>query len=139
MLKEAIYHESDSIFAYPLDEKTLCLKIRTKKDDIKKLTLLYGDRYEPVSVVNLFEKTMEKVFTDDMFDYYETTISPDFNRICYCFKLEDENETVYYAQQRFFKEVPEDRNRLFIFAYICKGDLYKSYDWWRSLYSIKYL
>lgn len=132
MLKQAIYHESDSTYAYPLDEKTLCIKLRTKKDDIEKVTLMYGDRYEPVRIVTMFEIPMNKVFTDDLFDYYEVTISPEFNRICYYFKLEDKEETVYYAQGRFFKTPPEDRNRYFIFSYICKGDLYKAHDWWRQ-------
>ncbi|MBZ4663758.1 MAG: alpha-glycosidase [Caloramator sp.] len=132
MLKEAIYHQSDSTYSYPLDEKTLCIKLRTKKDDLKRAILCYGDRYEPVPRVTMFEKEMNKVFTDDLFDYYEIQISPSFNRICYYFKLEDEKETVYYAQQRFYKEPPEDRNRYFIFAYICRGDLYKAHSWWRD-------
>lgn len=132
MLKQAIYHESDSTYAYPLDEKTLCIKLRTKKDDVEKVTLMYGDRYEPVRIVTMFEIPMNKVFTDDLFDYYEITISPEFNRICYYFKLEDKEETIYYAQGRFFKTPPEDRNRYFIFSYICKGDLYKAHDWWRQ-------
>lgn len=132
MLKQAIYHESDSTYAYPLGEKTLCIKLRTKKDDVEKVTLMYGDRYEPVRVVTMFEIPMNKVFTDDLFDYYEITISPEFNRICYYFKLEDKEETIYYAQGRFFETPPEDRNRYFIFSYICKGDLYKAHDWWRQ-------
>ncbi|CDF59239.1 glycoside hydrolase family 13 protein [Thermobrachium celere] len=132
MLKEAIYHQSDSTYAYALDEKTLCIKLRTKRDGLKRVTLCYGDRYEPVRVVTMFEEEMKKVFTDDMFDYYEIIISPSFNRICYYFKLEDEEETLYYSQQRFYREPPEDRNRYFLFSYICKGDLYKAYDWWRD-------
>ncbi|WP_127836315.1 glycoside hydrolase family 13 protein [Clostridium prolinivorans] len=132
MFKEAIYHESDSTYAYPLDEKTLCLKLRTKKDDIYNVKLLYGDRYDTSKIVTMYEIPMKKIFTDDLFDYYEITISPKFNRICYCFKLEDKCEKIYYAQGRFYNILPEDRNKYFIFSYICKGDLYKAHDWWRQ-------
>ncbi|TDT52001.1 glycoside hydrolase family 13 protein [Fonticella tunisiensis] len=130
MLKEAIYHKSDSTYAYPLNEKRLCIKLRTKKNDLKRVTLCYGDRYEPVSPITIFEKDMDLTYRDELFDYFEIIIEPDFNRICYYFRLEDENEVLIYSQRRFYETPPMDRNRYFMFSCICKGDLYEGHKWW---------
>lgn len=46
MLKEAIYHRPKDNYAYAYDEKTIHIRIRTKRDDVQSTTLIYGDPYE---------------------------------------------------------------------------------------------
>ncbi|KRQ87942.1 Cyclomaltodextrinase [Caloramator mitchellensis] len=132
MFKEAVYHESDSTYAFAVDENTLCIKLKAKKDDLKRVILCYADRYEPKAELTIFEKEMERAFSDDLFDYYETEIKLTFNRVCYYFKLIDDKQSLIYSQQRFLQEPPKERNKFFFFPYICKADIYKTFDWWRE-------
>ena len=46
MLKEAIYHRPKDNYAYAYDEKTIHIRIRTKRNDVQSTTLIYGDPYE---------------------------------------------------------------------------------------------
>ncbi|MCX8129479.1 MAG: alpha-glycosidase [Clostridia bacterium] len=138
MIKEAIYHKSDSTYAYPLDRQTLVLRIRTKRDDIDSVILYYGNRYDPNEIINIYDVEMTKKYSDELFDYYETIITPDYNRICYYFKLIKGEEEIILSQDRFMKIPPDYRNKYYLFPCICKGDLYKKGDWWKDtiLYQI---
>lgn len=133
MVKEAILHISDSSYAYSVDKQTLFIKIRVKKGDVQVVNLYYGDRYEPVKEITMYKKQMNVTYSDDLYDYYEVQISPGFNKIGYYFELIDGSEKVIYAQGRFLKQPPKERNQLFMFAYICRADIYKGYDWWQKM------
>lgn len=133
MLKEAVLHISDSTYAYSIDENSLMIKIRVKKGEMSKVNLYYGDRYEPVKEITMFKKEMHITYADDLHDYYEVSINPSFNKIGYYFELIDTNETIIYAQGRFLKEPPKERNQLFMFSYICRADIYVGYSWWEEL------
>ena len=41
----AIYHKPESEYAYLYKDKTMHIRIRTKKDDIKSISLHYGDPF----------------------------------------------------------------------------------------------
>ena len=133
MLKEAIYHKSDSSYCYALDENSLVIKLRTGKNNLDKVILCYGDRYQPVPEITIFEKEMSFVFSDDLYEYYETIIKPGYNRICYYFKLVDGDTVEYLSQDLFLKQPPAERNRFYLFACICRGDLYKKDDSWQDM------
>ncbi|WP_026486029.1 glycoside hydrolase family 13 protein [Caldanaerobius polysaccharolyticus] len=132
MIKEAVFHKSDSTYAYPIDEKSLVIKLRTGREDIDKVILCYGDRYDPDNPVNMYEKEMTVAYRDSLFDYYETIITPPFNRICYFFKLISGDEVKIFCRDRFSERPPADRNRYYMFPYICRGDIYHKYDWWED-------
>lgn len=133
MIKEAVLHISDSTYAYSVDEHSLILKLRVKKGDMDSVNLYYGDRYEPVKEITMYKKEMSITYTDDLYDYYEVQISPEFNKIGYYFELICDSETVVYTQGRFLDKPPKERNQLFMFAYICWADIYKGFKWWEEL------
>lgn len=133
MLKEAICHISDSSYAYALDMETLALKLRTKKDDMKEVILYYGDRYYNAQDVKMFPLEMKVTYRDDMYDYYEIVFRPGFNKVCYYFKLTGKDgEEKILSQERLTDEIPDHRNRYYLFSYICRGDLYKKGEWWED-------
>ena len=41
----AIYHRPESEYAFLLDKETMHIRIRTAKDDIRKVEIVYGDPY----------------------------------------------------------------------------------------------
>ena len=81
----AIYHRPESEYAYLYKDGQLHIRIRTKKEDIKRIVLHYGDPF--VFIEDLYEATkeMDKVTTDDLFDYWQVSVSVRHARIQYLF------------------------------------------------------
>lgn len=129
MNKHAIYHITETPYAYGKDLNTLVLRIRTAKDDIKKCNLYYKDRYnwdDPYDV-----KEMEITAQAELFDYFETTVSVERNRYRYYFELIDSNNNKLYFDERGFRDklpIPKEQTA-FQFAYLSQGDLYEEATW----------
>ena len=79
----AIYHRPESEYAYLYMDGQLHIRIRTKKEDIKRIVLHYGDPF--IFIEDLYEATkeMDKVTTDDLFDYWQVSVSVRHARIQY--------------------------------------------------------
>lgn len=104
MNKEAIFHKMDKEYAYALNKNHFLIKIRTKRNDVEKVKLYYCDKYLRKyrrKEGRLHYKEMEKVFSDEIYDYYETEINIEVICLRYFFKLIKSNETIYYGNYRF--------------------------------------
>ena len=56
MEKSAIIHKSDSIYSFPLNKNSVEIRLLTKKgDNIKKVELVYNDKYKFHEFVNFKE------------------------------------------------------------------------------------
>lgn len=122
MLKEAVLHIPDSKYAFATDEKTVVLRIRTKKNDVMRCTLFYGDRVSLEEPVPMKKVPMSKIGSDKLFDCYECKLKSDYTRICYYFLLEDEKEKAYYYSDEFHASAICDRTEYYQFAYIRRED-----------------
>lgn len=89
---ESIYHEAKSRYAYLYDKDTVHLRIRTKKDDIKKIEVIYGDPFfwgprdnEPDSwewkIESSDNRVMKKELSTEHFDFYFISIKPQYKRM----------------------------------------------------------
>ena len=129
MNKHAIYHITETPYAYGKDLNTLVLRIRTAKDDINKCYLYYIDKYnskQPYSI-----KSMKITAQSGLFDYFETNVSVKRNRYKYYFELIDScNDKTYYDERGFRNVLPPlDNSTAFQFAYLAQGDLYEEEKW----------
>lgn len=105
MIKEAIFHKMDKEYAYALSDNKFLIKIKTKKDDILSIKLYYCDKYlrkYKRMEGRLHYKEMKKVFSDELFDYYEGEINIDVICLRYFFKLISRDEISYYGNYRFY-------------------------------------
>ena len=96
----AIYHRPESEYAYLYKDGQLHIRIRTKKEDIKRIVLHYGDPF--IFIEDLYEATkeMDKVTTDDLFDYWQVSVSVRHARIQYLFELESTaGEKILYGDR----------------------------------------
>ena len=96
----AIYHWPESEYAYLYKDGQLHIRIRTKKEDVKRIVLHYGDPF--IFIEDLYEATkeMDKVTTDDLFDYWQVSVSVRHARIQYLFELEDTaGEKILYGDR----------------------------------------
>jgi cyclomaltodextrinase / maltogenic alpha-amylase / neopullulanase len=136
MLKEAIYHRPTNSFAYAYDEKTLHIRLRTKKDDVDSVHLLYEDPYrwskdeDGTWRWSVQKKEMIKSGCDHLFDYWFVAIQPEYRRLRYGFELNDESETLVYTERGFFPSAPlDDVAYYFCFPFLHPNDVFQAPDW----------
>ncbi|WP_332630494.1 alpha-glycosidase [Halalkalibacter flavus] len=130
MLKEAIYHRPKNNFAYAFDNETLHIRLKSKKGDITKVYLIFGDPYqwEKDEWVNS-TKPMVLEGTDELFDYWFVEVKPEYRRLRYGFELYSQDERVIYGEMGFKEKDPKTTNFYFCFPFLNEVDVFKAPDW----------
>lgn len=131
MNQHAILHTQKSNYAFAYDMDTLFIRIRTAKNDVDHVLLIYGDKYEWEKRQT---KPMVKIFTDELFDYYETNVSLQQKRYVYIFQLEKENEKAIYSENGLTQDFDYERGYLyqFQFPFINATDVHVVPEWAKS-------
>lgn len=127
MLLEAIYHKPYSEYAFPVDENTLVIRIRTKKDDLNNVLVVFHEKYDTTLKGTV---RMEKVAVDAMFDYYEAKLCHNIKRFKYMFYLESTYKHMWFTANGFSNERPEWG--FFSFSNICRGDIINIPGWFKE-------
>ncbi|WP_028986423.1 glycoside hydrolase family 13 protein [Thermicanus aegyptius] len=125
MFLEAILHQPYGSFAFPVDGHTLRVRIRTKRDDVEKVTLLHGDRYQLPEFDTPLE--LKKVASDLLYDYYSGDLYSPTRRIRYTFFIEKGNLAFWYGDLGF----STDRKMAgdFQYPFINEQDLFTTPEW----------
>lgn len=102
----AIFHDTTKKYCYALEKGLFAIRLKTKKNDIKRVTLLYQDKYIPIDFFDTrASKDMQKIASDNYCDYYEVQLEMDMVCLRYQFELEDyDGQISYYANHEFYKE-----------------------------------
>ncbi|WP_410983793.1 alpha-glycosidase [Bacillus cereus] len=131
MFQEAIYHRPKDNYAYAYDEKTLHIRLRTKKNDVDIVSLIHGDPYEWQDGKWITSNIpMKKSGSTNLFDYWFVSIEPKFKRLRYGFELKSNTETTIYTERGFFCETPhDDVGNFFCFPFIHEQDVFKAPSW----------
>ena len=74
MLLQAISHVPLSKDAYMLDQETLVIRLQAAKGDISKCCLYYGDRVCISEPMVMGRVEMQKIASDQLFDYFECKV-----------------------------------------------------------------
>lgn len=128
MLREAIFHQSGGVYAYPIARDILLVQLRTAKDDIYQVNLVFGDRYHSADAVE--HLVMEKYATDQLFDYYRAEIQVKTCRFRYMFLLDDGKERLWYNEFGFHSYRPTGyHSGYFHYPYSTEADLFTVPDW----------
>ncbi|WP_088825930.1 glycoside hydrolase family 13 protein [Listeria goaensis] len=134
MEKAAIYHQPASHYAFSYDGFDLHIRIRAKKDDIKKVTLICADPYDYENEKWMSERLeMKKIATTEEHDYFAFVLKPERRRVQYGFILEDfEGDTIFYGGRGFFEDTLVNLNTMdyyFKFPFIHEVDTFKAPEW----------
>ncbi|RLQ97228.1 alpha-glycosidase [Falsibacillus albus] len=130
MLREAIYHRPKDNYAYACTEEELHIRIRTKKNDVPSVKLLFGDPYNWKDGEWVFEtKEMSISGSDTLFDYWFIAISPPHRRLRYGFVLQDGKEAVYLGEKGFSDEAINDTAFYFCFPFLNSIDVFQAPEW----------
>lgn len=131
MMKEAIYHRPKNSFAYAYDERTLHIRLRTKKNDVEKVKLIHGDPYDWAKEGWQFQYTdMFLQASDELFDYWLIKIIPPYRRLRYGFALYNGDEKIVYAEKGFSDDPPlNDIQYYFCFPFLNEVDVFNPPKW----------
>ena len=133
MNKAGILHRVDSEYCYMADEKTVVLRLRSEKDDLKSVSVVYGNRFDREEPPVYHKALMEKVCTGLYHDYYEVSFKPGFHRVFYYFELEGaDGETAVYYQGEIRKNLPKSRFAFFQLPYMRREEFYDVPEWAKS-------
>ncbi|PZD94648.1 alpha-glycosidase [Paenibacillus sambharensis] len=128
MQLEAIYHRPKLNWSYALDDRTLHIRLRTRRDDVDRVDLFYGDKYGWDKTNSV--KPMVKWGSDRLFDYWEAAVQPPYRRLVYFFGLHAGTESVYLLEKGFQTEAPSvSYEGLFDFPFINPADVFKPPVW----------
>lgn len=127
MLLEALYHVPRDKWAYAYDSETIHLRVRTSKDDVDKVVAITGDKYD-WDATN-YEITLQKEATDSMFDYWEAWVKPKYKRLSYCFRVDDNENSVFMIDKGITHEYPHPVSGYYEFPFIHEVDLFRIPQW----------
>lgn len=131
MIREALYHCSKSNYAYAENENELRIRFRTAKDDIDKVRLFWGVKFD---WANKKSAEMTKLYSDHYFDYYQCNIRQQDMRLGYYFEVCKEDEKLYYTEAGILKEFDDERAHTLFFQYpiIHSADLLREPGWYKK-------
>lgn len=130
MNKAAILHKPGWNYVYPLDRNTLKIRLKTAKNDLQEVKVIFGSRYDGKAPHNV--KRMDLVASDGLYDYFETSITMDDNRFRYLFYLSDGSEGIWFTEKGFSNIKPGKSfgyGEYFQYPVINEGDIFSIPEW----------
>ncbi|MBQ1786522.1 MAG: glycoside hydrolase family 13 protein [Turicibacter sp.] len=150
----AIYHRPNQNYAYSYDAKTIHLRLRTAKNDVKQVTVKFGDPYhwtkgggggnlnaEGAQGWISNEIKMKKEASTDLFDFWFVSVNPEFRRMRYAFIVEDESEQVLFGEKKIVPLTEDDKTNypylndignFFCFPFLNPADIFNAPKWVKS-------
>lgn len=135
----AIEHRTEPAFVYAEAEDQVTIRLRTAAEDVRHVTVFYGDRVAVEKPAPLRSLSMERVASDGISDWYEVTFITPWPRLFYDFLLEDRTgEEVYFSPLGGTENHPADRTWFFQLPYIRREELVREPAWisGRTMYHI---
>ncbi|OJG89803.1 neopullulanase [Enterococcus saccharolyticus] len=130
----AIYHRPESEFAYLYDEKTMHVRLRTARGDVREVSLLHGDPY-------LLDKEkwhqkplrMTLLMSTDLYDYWFVEVTAPYKRLSYAFSLVGvDGLPVFYGDHGVYPLADEFLtmpNNYFRMPFFQEIDRFKAPEW----------
>lgn len=142
MNKIGLMHRPKSEYAYTYDKQTLHILMRTAKNDMNEVQIVYGDPFEWIETkdhgftwVHYIEK-MEKRYTTDLYDFYFIAIKPHNKRVKYAFLLNEDNQLFMFGTRlvtpidnldSLYRQ--HDLSDFFNFPYMHEQDMHQTPSW----------
>lgn len=124
----AIYHIPDLPWAYPGDEHTLTLRLRTAQGEMDQVSVCFKDRYDWTGP--WCRKDMTLLAQTDLFAFWTADLALPRDRYRYFFELTDHTgHAVSYDERGIQISGTRDRERsAFQYAFLGPADVYHSRD-----------
>ncbi len=132
MKLNAVLHIPMSEYCHGLDEHRIVYRLRCARDDLKRVTLAYGDTACRVTPILFTPVPMEKVASDGYHDYWQVIVDSPYQRVYYYFLLDDGEHTKLYYGDVFTDHHVDDRSQYFKLPFNHRADIAKVPDWVRD-------
>lgn len=125
---EALCHIQKSNYAYAYSEEELHIRLRTAKDDCKKVMLVISQKH---LWAQKKKYVMKKVASDRYFDYYQYNYVTVDSRLGYYFEVSDGEKTFVYCESGVLEAFDDQYAyfHYFQFPFINKIDLHEIPLW----------
>lgn len=134
MILQAISHVPLSKDAYMLDEETLVIRLQAAKGDIGMCSLHYGDRVCMSEPMVMGRVEMQKVASDQLFDYFECKVHSPYTRVCYYFYIKDlQGHEIFFCEYGFSAKMKCDKTQFFQFPYLRREDIIRMPEWTKDM------
>ena len=129
MNKHAILHMPDSEYCFPIAANKLVLRLRTAKDDVSKVWVIYESKYKIADGQR--KELLKDRISGEHFDYYTITLELDDTRIGYVFYIQDEKEAFFFSEDGLTKEYDFSKGfyNFFQYPYINEVDILNKVKW----------
>ncbi|MGK3828848.1 glycoside hydrolase family 13 protein [Enterococcus faecium] len=130
----AIYHRPESEYAFLYTNTRFRIRLRTRKNDIKKVYVLCGDPYT-ITTEKWYQKQrpMKKCLSTNVHDYWEIEVTSETRRLQYAFHVVVEDNTdCFYGDQGIFpyrENVITEPNFYFRIPYFHQIDRFTIPEW----------
>lgn len=105
MEASALYHQPQSEYAYLMTDGNVHIRLRSKRDDVARVILVYQDPYLLMKGRDFVQVTMDLVATSQVHDYYQAHIEVATRRLVYYFIVEDyQGQTYRFGEFGVFHE-----------------------------------
>lgn len=129
----AIYHRPESEFAYLYEKDVLHLRLRTAKEDVSRVKLIWGDPYLVEKGQRKEPVEMRKKLSTDIYDYWFISVKAPFNRLSYAFAITGKDHQQFFYGDQGLYPLSEDVLALphlyFRFPYFHEIDRFKAPEW----------
>ena len=133
MNEYALYHKTESNYCYPTSKNEITIRLRTSnKDNISKIYLVYGCKYDFYSIQH--QKEMKLRYVDKLYNYYEVHLKLKDVRLTYVFKILSDYKTFYFSEDGLSTTYDFKFNfyNCFQYAYIHSSDIHKEVDFMKD-------
>lgn len=106
--KASIIHIMNKSFVFAIAPSTFVIRLKAAKGNLKNVFLCYVDKYmvqyHRQEEILINQVTMNKVASDEIYDYFEATLHLEMIAMRYYFELQNDEETIFFGSYRFFNK-----------------------------------
>lgn len=129
MIEQAIFHKPETEYAYAKDKKTISLRLRTAKEDVPEVDVVYGGKYNFAQRYHRAHMTLS--YTDRIFNYYVVDLELEDVRLVYVFEIREGDKVYYFSEDGLtdYYDFTLNYYNAFQIAYINETDVHKKVEW----------
>lgn len=132
MNRHAMLHIVDSSYCFPVAEKEIVLRLRTARDDIQSVQVIYENKY----VFGMTQKkaSMTKAYTSELYDYFSILLKLEDTRLAYVFLVNDGEKEYFFSEDGIAENYDYTLGyyNFFQYPYINRVDVMKKISWMKD-------
>lgn len=132
MNRYAMQHIVDSSYCFPVSEKEIVIRLRTARDDIKWVQIIYESKY--VFGEKQQKAFMKKAYTSELYDYYSIHLELEDTRLAYVFLVNDGEKSSFFSEDGVTDTYDYTLGyyNFFQYAYINRADIMERVEWMKD-------